>query len=244
MLRQLLIRSATLFPWLRPGNGQSAADGDTDPAEMPGVPGRPDLATSSQQLIWLCHHYMANHPDRTCVLGGKKEQIPRREEILRGPRMLAFADVSPGLKLTPAAAGFGRGRVTDLSGPLAEKLRNPKENPPDNEYTEEPWSSEPARQEKDFWRWFESNWKRAAAVSVIEDAATAAGTRPQWVSYHAMLSSSDKESGLHLDVRGHGGYDTGMYSRDLVWRGYRYGLRIIGTLKSGPAINVLAIYER
>ena len=44
---------------------------------------------------------------------------------------------------------------------------------------------------------------------------------------------------LHLHVVAHGDYDT-----NLIRRGERYGLRIVGSLKSQPALSVLAIYEK
>lgn len=49
---------------------------------------------------------------------------------------------------------------------------------------------------------------------------------------------------LHLHVVAHGDYDTGVFAYNLIRRGERYGLRIVGSLKSQPALNVLAIYEK
>jgi hypothetical protein len=49
---------------------------------------------------------------------------------------------------------------------------------------------------------------------------------------------------LHLHVVAHGDYDTGVFAYNLLRRGERYGLRIAGSLKSQPALNVLAIYEK
>ena len=41
-----------------------------------------------------------------------------------------------------------------------------------------------------------------------------------------------------------GDYDTGVFSYGIIRRGERFGLRIVGSLKSQPALNVLAIYEK
>ncbi len=49
---------------------------------------------------------------------------------------------------------------------------------------------------------------------------------------------------LHLHVVAHGDYDTGVFAYNLVRRGERYGMRIVGSLKSQPALNVLALYEK
>ena len=48
---------------------------------------------------------------------------------------------------------------------------------------------------------------------------------------------------LHLDVSARGDYDTGVFACNFIRRGERYGLRIVGSLKSKPALNVLAAYE-
>jgi hypothetical protein len=41
-----------------------------------------------------------------------------------------------------------------------------------------------------------------------------------------------------------GKYDTGVFAYNFIKRGYKHGLRLIGTLKSEPDMNVLAIYEK
>ena len=38
--------------------------------------------------------------------------------------------------------------------------------------------------------------------------------------------------------------DTGVFAYGIIRRGERFGLRIVGSLKSQPALNVLAIYEK
>jgi len=35
-----------------------------------------------------------------------------------------------------------------------------------------------------------------------------------------------------------------VFAYNLIRRGWRYGLRIVGSLKSQPALNVLAIYAK
>ena len=47
----------------------------------------------------------------------------------------------------------------------------------------------------------------------------------------------------HLDVSARGDYDTGVFAYNFIRRGERYWLRIVGSLKSKPALNVLAAYE-
>lgn len=49
---------------------------------------------------------------------------------------------------------------------------------------------------------------------------------------------------LNLHVVAHGDYDTGVFAYNMIRRGERHGLRIVSSLKSQPALNVLAIYEK
>lgn len=67
------------------------------------------------------------------------------------------------------------------------------------------------------------------------------GGRPRWIDYRMTFGTGDV---LHLHVVAHGDYDTGVFAYNLIRRGERYGLRIVGSLKSKPALNVLAVYEK
>jgi hypothetical protein len=49
---------------------------------------------------------------------------------------------------------------------------------------------------------------------------------------------------LYLHVAAHGDYDTGVFAYHIIWREERYGLRIVGSLKSQPSLNFLAIYGK
>lgn len=77
-------------------------------------------------------------------------------------------------------------------------------------------------------------------VRVIEEAIGDGG-RPRWVDYRMTFATGEV---LHLHVVAHGNYDTGVFAYNLIRRGERYGLRIAGSLKSQPALNVLAVYEK
>ena len=57
---------------------------------------------------------------------------------------------------------------------------------------------------------------------------------PRWIAYRMILPSSTT---LHLDVSARGDYDTGVFAYKFIRRGERYGLRIVGSLKSKPALG-------
>jgi hypothetical protein len=49
---------------------------------------------------------------------------------------------------------------------------------------------------------------------------------------------------MHLHIAARGRYETGAFGYNFITRGFKHGLRIVGTLKSEPDLNVLAIFER
>ncbi len=49
---------------------------------------------------------------------------------------------------------------------------------------------------------------------------------------------------IHLHVEPRLEYNTGTFAYRLVRQSFTRGIRIVGTLKDGPNINVLAIYEK
>jgi hypothetical protein len=100
--------------------------------------------------------------------------------------------------------------------------------------------AEGRRQRDAYWDWFDKAWNPDVIVRVMEDVIKAGG-RPRWIDYRVYLATGER---LYMHVAGHGEYDTGAYAYNLVKRGWRHGLRIVGTLKSKPAMNVLAIYEK
>jgi hypothetical protein len=73
------------------------------------------------------------------------------------------------------------------------------------------------------------------------DEVIGTGGRPLWIAYRMTFSNGIT---LHLDVSARGDYDTGIFAYNFIRRGERYGLRIVGSLKSQPALHVLAAYEK
>ena len=84
------------------------------------------------------------------------------------------------------------------------------------------------------------HWNTDEVVKVVEEAIGDGG-RPRWIDYKMTFATGDE---LNLHVMANGDYDSGVFAYKLIRRGWRYGLRIVGSLKSQPALNVLAIYEK
>jgi hypothetical protein len=75
----------------------------------------------------------------------------------------------------------------------------------------------------------------------VEEASSHKG-RIRWIDYRLPVTRAGDT--LHLHVCPAGRYDTGVFAYNLIKRGFKHGLRLVGTLKSEPDMNVLAIYDK
>jgi hypothetical protein len=153
--------------------------------------------------------------------------------------MIAFIDAAAGTRFLPQAAELNDGRVVTFFDPLVEALRRDGGTLPVG-YPDDTSTSAGKVQRDAYWNWFAEHWNLDKAVKVIE-GVIGDGGRPRWIDYRTSLATGET---LHLHVVARGGYDTGVFAYNLIRRGQRYGLRIVGSLKSQPALNVLAIYEK
>jgi hypothetical protein len=230
--------SSPLFPWLKidaaaqagrtRSRGRQAGQSIVlEPVESP-----------SMRLVQLTLHYLSNQPDRLRVVT-QETGVPGNEEVSASPRMLAFIDVPPGTMLLPQAAELDRGRVVTFFDALTARLQQDRDKPR-AAYPANPATDEGTRQRDAYWKWYAEHWNTDEVVKVVEEVIGDGG-RPRWIDYKMTFATGD---GLNLHVIAYGGYDTGVFAYNLIRRGWRYGLRIVGSLKSQPALNVLAIYDK
>src|SRR5262249_33210858 len=95
---------------------------------------------------------------------------------------------------------------------------------------------------KHYWGWYRQRFRPRAAVQIVEKTIAKPGGRIRWIDYRVPIGSDDTTLHLHLNAREQ--FDTGVFAYNLVQRGYKHGLRLVGTLKSEPDLNVLAIFEK
>ena len=86
----------------------------------------------------------------------------------------------------------------------------------------------------------ERNREAVAAMKEADWEIATHGLR--WIDYRVPLGLG--MPCLHLHISGRAQYHTGTFAYQLVKRGFKHGLRTVGTMKSEPAMNVLAIFER
>ena len=229
---------SSLFPWLK-AEAQVQVGRSTMREEQDGqsIVLRP-VESAARQLVQLSLHYLVNQPSRICA-ADQQTPLPDAAAIGASPRMIAFVDVPRGARFLPQAAELNDGRVVTFFSPLIEKLKRDGGTLPGTypRTTE----TEAGNQQRDaYWDWFAEHWNADEAVKVVEDAIGDGG-RPRWIDYRMAFGTGQE---LHLHVVARGDYDTGVFAYGIIRRGERFGLRIVGSLKSQPALNVLAIYEK
>jgi hypothetical protein len=229
---------SALFPWLKVDAGLDISRTRSKGRQEGQAIVLQPIESAARQLVKLSLHYLLSQQERVCVVSGGPE-IPAREDISASPRMLAFVDVPPGTRFLPQAAELDGGRVVTFFGPLIENLQREDGTLP-AAYPDSSATDEGKRQRDTHWKWYTDRWNADKAVKVMEEAVGEGG-RPRWVDYRMIYATGEV---LQLHVIAHGDYDTGVFAFNMIRRGERYGLRIVGSLKSKPALNVLAIYEK
>lgn len=188
------------------------------------------ITTPERQLEQLTIFYLVKRSDRLLVGaadGPERWQAENQADLL--PRALAFVDLPRGTKLIPMAAEFGSGHVVTLF----DKLRAAS-----GEYPPKFVQSQSER----YWRWFADHFDAGQAIEAVEAAAVAESSRVEWIDFRATLTAPGAT--LHLHFHAAGRYNNGTFGYQMVRRCLGHGLRVVGTLKDGPDMNVLAVYER
>jgi len=205
-----------------------------------------------RKLQELVLHYASNQADRLQFVSSSdlgKVNWREPKEIVKAPRMLVFLDlpsldeeredgsVSPTI-IIPTAAEFSDGTIKqvylDLQKHLLLDLHYPSRKEGQN-------IAGLREARKEYWQSFAKNFNDTKAMVAVEEAARGMG-KLRWIDYRLRLSTEGDT--LHLHCCPAERYDTGVFAYNLVKRGHKHGLRIVGTLKSEPDLNVLAIYEK
>jgi hypothetical protein len=156
--------------------------------------------------------------------------------IQRPPRALVFLDVPKGTQIMPAALETAKGEVKVMANAIEGRLKEKGAEVPDYPG---PSASDDAK--RSYYRGMQRIYDNQIALEAVEGAAK--GDQIAWIDFNMPLDRDGSEF-LHLHVVGNEGADTGVFAYNFVRRGFLYGARIVGTLKTGPDLNVLAIFER
>ena len=208
--------------------------------------------TAERQLEELVRYYFLNYPDNLVLVAGDGKGLrgstltietlttDLSELATDVPRPLVFLDLPPETEIIPIAAEFADGHTCLIYEELALALTTEKGGPI-REYPEPSGlsSKEYKEQRLKYWCSFKKHFKSNIAMVAIENASKGHG-RIEWIDFRVPYQSDT----IHLHAVPAGNVSRGVFGYNFVRRGDRHGVRIVGTLKDGPDINILAIYEK
>jgi hypothetical protein len=237
------------IPWLVKTEGTISAEGSRERGRVEEASVAP-VVNPFRHLLALAIHYatetelkprlvLANAPTSVEDATGKDIAAywAKRKFTEKTPRAVMMLDLPPGAKLIPAALELSDGVFVLLYEEFGNRLcKKGKGDPP-----RYPGSQADQVHRDDYWRWFARNYDDREALNTVE-AASKGGTI-QWIAFRVPLAN-DSPPFLHLHLRPGGTYEAGVFAYPLISRGNKHGLRMVGTLKSEPDLNVLAVYER
>jgi hypothetical protein len=141
------------------------------------------------------------------------------------------------------AAELDNGSILTIYPDLVKSFVGPKESPP--RYPEPAYyldqEQKLAADREAYWNFFEKDFSSTLAMEAVESKVSHGGLL-RWIDYRAPLGIGMPYLHLHISPRAQ--YHTGTFAYQLVKRGFKHGLRVVGTMKSEPAMNVLSIFER
>lgn len=156
-----------------------------------------------------------------------KWQLEKKAQI--SPRALVFIDFDQDIKFVPMAAELSNGKIETFFDQMRDKDgRGP------------PYFSKNSKSE--YWKWMDDNFNPDQSMKLIENFVSRENSRIEWIDYRVPLESG--QSTMHVSISAYGKYNVGTFSYRMIRRPLGHGIRIVGTLKDGPDINVLAIYEK
>lgn len=212
-----------------------------------------DIPRTHERLLEeIVAFYLLNFPERvlridpvaTTVFTAESE-TERKYEILDatcakpGPRPIVLIDAPRSTKIMPMAGEFMNGKLDVVYESLIKELSTP--DAPLKRFGRD---MDPERK-AERWKELADRFDASVAMSVLEDASRRNdNSRFDWVDFRMPWGNGGSPSPLHLHLVPNGRYPTGVFGHAFIRRAFSNGVRIVGTLKSGGDINVLAIYER
>lgn len=201
---------------------------------------------AERQLEELTRQYLLNYPDRIYTLDGNyvdetfEEWTVTAVQSSRFPRPLAYLDIPAGTKLIPTAAESMDGGVSLLYEEFGKILTN-ENGGPQGSYPKDDGAMNFDNKKKEYWKSFMDYFSATKAMVVVEEAAKNNG-RFEWIDFRLPIGENGDTIHLHLCPRGK--YPAGSFGYNFIRRAYHFGVRLVATVKSGPDLNVMAIYEK
>jgi len=182
------------------------------------------IETPQRQLEQLCLHYAVFQRDRMKVSTlSSREEWGNQKWISEVPRGLVLLDLPAGTKVLPTFAEFAEEGPQQLAG--------------DNVI--ESGETVSADEEKTDWSAMFKGFDSQQCIRKIEKAGK---SRIDAIDYRVRFDDVHEEP-LHLHLEPMGDFTTLTFAYSMVKRAQKHGLRLVGTMRSGPSMYVLAAYE-
>jgi len=208
--------------------------------------------TFGRRLEEIATLYVSKYPERVALLDGDGtittfdgrsltvEDLDRLAD--EPPRILIFMEFAPQTPIMPMACELVSGRVMLLYERYIEKVF-PLDGEAAPQYPADADSTPETRAA--YWRALTKAFRSIDAMKVVESAGDAGkdgrSDKLAWIDFRVPVGSARL---IHLHCVPDGKAHTGVFGYNFVRRGFRQGTRIVGTLKAGLDVNVLAIYDR
>lgn len=210
------------------------------------------VQSSERRLEKLVNLYIYSYPER-CFrvpsdLSGLEDQNgtvhswSEAEQSLSesgGVRPLVMFDLEANTKLLPTFAELINANVVSLHEQFLDLTKKRDGFPKYPSFG----VADYAQKSADYWHAFEKIFDSTAAMRVVEEVGKNSG-RVEWIDFRLLRAHGVNIIAKHLHICPRGNYPSGTFAYQLVRRAEHHGTRILGTLKSGNDVNVLAIYER
>jgi len=201
--------------------------------------------TAGRRLEEIALVYLSDHPDRivfieadgtaTTFTGRTLTIADLEAAVLDPPRMLAFVDVPQGTQIIPMACELETAATERLFEDYIGKLWKDDETKPDY-----PSDGAPQDERRAYWLELTKRFTSRIGMEIIEDAGKKG--KIGWIDFRMPIGTVGDTMHLHLVPAGR--YYSGIFAYNMVRRGYRQGLRLVGTLKAGMDLNVLAAFDK
>jgi hypothetical protein len=199
------------------------------------------INSPQRQIVQLALHYALQIPERIKIISNLSDVSWYDPAFIKPlPRGLIFIDFPSGTAFMPMAAELNNGDVILLYDEITKAATGGKTIPQPDEKSLSVAELDAAWVK--YWKDLAENFNSLKAMQALEHQIANGKSRIRWIDYRVPLKDAGRPVHLHIVARGN--YDTGVFAYNLVRRGARHGIRLVGTMKSAPDINVLALFDK
>lgn len=204
------------------------------------------VRTSERLLQEIAFEYLDRYPNRVLFVDMETGEYSNMKGSIEAdavdtllnspPRPLVFVELPKKSVIFPTVVELHAGGFQKVFEKLERSFLG---DPAEVSYPSDT-DGEAPRKRMEYWAALKKSFRSREAMEVLENALDQ--NRIGWVDFRLLFNKAEGET-AHLHVVPAGNYHAGVFGYNFVHRGYRYGSRIVGTLKAGNDINVLAIYD-